>query len=421
LLCVRGFLVVIASILLATTAGAEPPDVTTPVAPRPLFGFDDSDPNRLQKADFSLSLNVTNDKDNGSALERDLFGLLMQPTGLSSGLHGILSYRRKMKRMTVGADTTSTLQHYAQVKDAIGDHGARLTLQVPLRRRIELFASQVLMYSQSYRLLAFPALSTNAAAPVLGSNTGEAVSRLKAYTATTNLGVTQTLSRRSSIDFGYDFQSISFSTGQADLRTWGAGGRFTRRLTRSAVLRFGYGQRLGHYGSFSPMQTTRMHDSGLGIDYERPRRRPTAISVTSGSTIVVGRVLVTGEAVVKQYLGRSWAARMLYRRRPEFVGGFAEPVFLDSATAGLEGFLGRRLELSTSAVYSTGEIGSKATYDSYSGSARASFAMNRHLALSLEYLYYSHRFAGDIITVPAAAALDRHSVRAGVRWWSPLR
>jgi hypothetical protein len=111
---------------------------------------------------------------------------------------------------------------------------------------------------------------------------------------------------------------------------------------------------------------------------------------------------------------------MLYRRRPEFVGGFDEPVFLDSATAGLEGFLGRRLELSTSAVYSTGVIGSKATYDSYSGSARASFGMNRHLALSLEYVYYSHRFAGDI-TVPAAAALDRHSVRAGVNWWSPLR
>ena len=129
---------------------------------------------------------------------------------------------------------------------------------------------------------------------------------------------------------------------------------------------------------------------------------------------------MTGEGVMKQYLSRSWSARMLYRRRPEFVGGFPEPVFLDSATAGLEGFIGRRLELSTSAVYSTGEIGSKATYDSYSGSARASFAMSRRLALSLEYLYYSHRFAGDI-PVPAAAVLDRHSVRAGIRWWSRLR
>jgi hypothetical protein len=382
--------------------------------------LDDRDPNRLQKADFSLSLNVTNDKDNGSVLERELFGLSMQPAGMSSGLDGILSYRRKMKRMTVGADTTSTLQHYAQVSDAIGDHGAHLTLLVPLRRRTELFASQALTYSESYRLLAFPALAASAAAPVLGSNTGEAVSRLKAYTATTNLGVTQTLSRRSSIDFGYDLQSIRFSTGEADLRTWGAGGRFTRRLTRAALLRFAYGQRLGHYGSFSPGQITRMQDSGVGIDYESPRRRPIAISVTSGSTIVVGRVLVTGEAVVKQYLSRSWAANIRYRRRPEFVGGFAEPVFLDSATAGLEGSLGRRLELSTSAVYSTGEIGSQATYDSYSGSARASFAMNRRLALSLEYLYYSHRFAGDI-TVPAAAALDRHSVRAGLRWWTPLR
>jgi hypothetical protein len=419
-LCVRGCLLAIASILLASAAAAEPPDVATPLAPRPLFGFDSRDPNRLQKADFSLSLNVTNDKDDGSALERELFGLLMQPAGMSSGLHGILSYRRKMKRMTVAADTTSTLQRYEQIQDTVGDHGASLTLRVPLLRRTELFASQRLMYLQSYRLFAFPDLSADAAVPVLGSNTDAAVSRLKAYTATTNVGLTQTLSRRSSIDFGYDFQSIQFSTGEADLRTWGAGGRFTRRLTRSTFLRFGYGQRLGQYGGFSPGQTTRMQDSGVGIDYESPRRKPIAISVTSGSTLVVGRVLVTGEADVKQYLSRSWSARIRYRRRPEFVGGFTEPVDLDSATAGVEGFVGRRLELSTSAVYSTGEIGSQATYESYSGSAVASFAMNRRLALSLEYLYYSHRFAGDI-TLPAAASLNRHSVRAGIRWWTPLR
>jgi hypothetical protein len=47
--------------------------------------------------------------------------------------------------------------------------------------------------------------------------------------------------------------------------------------------------------------------------------------------------------------------------------------------------------------------------------------MNRHWALSLEYLYFNHRFAGDI-RVPAAIAnaLNRHGIRVGVRWWNRL-
>jgi hypothetical protein len=425
LISLRATAIAIVLILLVQLAEAQD---STPAPTRQLFGSDSRDPNRRQKADFSMFFNVTND--NGSQLstasqlqQLDRWGMRQ---GAYSAVEGVLSYRTKHRRIVVDADTRSTFQYHPRLNDTISDYGARVALQIPVRRRTELSASQNVTYFQSYAL---PTLSEQ---PVgFGgfsqmSESRHAVSSVTGFTSTTNLRVTERLTRRSSIDIDYDLQSTQFTGDEADLRAWGARGRFTRRMTRSAMLHVGYGQRLGRYSASRPGDAVRIHDLDLGVDYRRSLSRSTTVSVTPGSSIVAGsdgrQYRLTGDVLARHRFGRRWEATALYRRSSQFVEGFADPFFIDSATAHIAGHLGRRFEVFTSASYSVGDIWSvsRATYDSYSGSARARYALNRHSAISLEYLYYKHRFAGEI-AIPAAAAVNRHSLRVGLLWWRPVR
>jgi hypothetical protein len=422
-------------LLIGSVISTAPPFAAAPaaqgVAVPVVFGSDRGNPNRRHKADLFLSSFATKDNDvSPAAGARGVVDPRLGGDALYSALQGVVSYRRKTARTTLSADAGSTLHYHPQLNNTFGDYGAGATLQGRLRRRTEISATQRVTYFQNYRMSVIPPVSDQAVGAVPAAYGGEALSRLEAFSSMTSLRVTQTLSTKTSADIASEFQSVDFVNGGTDLRTWGAGGRVTRRLNRSVALQAGYGQRHGRYGASSGGPPTRIHDVNVNIDYRGQR---TTVSVRPGSSIVddsQGRQYrAAGEVAINRRLGKAWSAGFVYRRSSEFVEGFADPFFLDAATVGLTGRVSRRIELSTWAGYSSGVIGlwdesngpmSQAPYESYSGSARANVSMNRQWAVTLEYLYYNHQFAGDIHG-PAPAALDRHSMRVGMRWWSPLR
>jgi hypothetical protein len=397
-----------------------------PVPDRRMFGHDRRDPNRREQADFSMFFNVTNDT--GQKLregsDRTVLDRWTTREGAYSAVGGLLTYRKKHRRIVFDADARSTVQYHPQLTDTIGDYGARVAVQTPVGRRMDLSASHSSSYFQSYQLpmLADQPVQTGGFADM--SEAQQALSRLAAYTSFTNVRAVHRVSARSSIDLDYDIQSTQFAGDETDLHTWGARGRFSHRMTRSASLRLGYGQRVGRYGAAA--SRVRIHDVDLGVDYTRTLGRSMTLNIAPGSSVAVGsegrQYRMTGDVVAKRRLGRSWDATMLYRRSSEFIEGFADPFFVDSATARVAGHLGRRVDLAASAGYSTGDLWSMshAMYDSYSASTRVRYALDRHVAVSVEYLFYNHRFDG-VVAVPTAAAVNRHSMRVGLSWWRPLQ
>lgn len=372
-----------------------------------------------------MLLNVTNDSGRklSAGSDRDAWATRQ---GAYSAAEGLLTFRRKHRRIVFDADARTSFQYHPQISDTIGDYGARVAVQLPLRRRTQLSATHSSSYFQSYQLPTLAEEPTELGRFAQISESRHAVSRLAAYVSATSVHLEERLTPRSSIHVEYDAQSVQFAEDDADLRTWGARGRFSRRIARSVLVRVGYGQRVGRYGASHSSGAVRIHDLDLGIDYRRSLSRTLTVNVTPGSSIVVGseghEYRVTGDVLVKRRVGRTWNTTVLYRRSSEFIEGFTAPFFVDSATAGVAGHLGRRVDIAGSAGYSTGDLSSMsyAMYDSYSGSARVRYALDRHIAVSLEYLYYNHRFDGEI-AIPAAAVVNRHSMRIGLLWWRPLR
>jgi hypothetical protein len=242
------------------------------------------------------------------------------------------------------------------------------------------------------------------------------------------------------LSVGYALRRTDYESAEMrDLEDQGAHLRFTRRLTRTLGLRLGYAYREGTLSGLFLVQplpeqvgTVRSHDIDVGVDFNRAlgRTRRTTVGFATGTTVISTpvqnqyRLLAT--AHLSRMLGRSGLVRADYQRGLQLVEGLNVPLFTDSVTVTAAAMAGARWELSASAGYTTGEIGSRAIsgtggFDTYTGTARALFGLTRHLALTAEYFYYHYLFPPGATLVPGfARGLDRQGVRAGLAIWAPL-
>jgi hypothetical protein len=133
--------------------------------------------------------------------------------------------------------------------------------------------------------------------------------------------------------------------------------------------------------------------------------------------------MVTGNAYLNRQVGRSWDARLEYRRGMQFVEGFPDPFFSDTVSTTLEGFAGPRTRLSFGATYTSGDVGvlTDRSYDTYNANAHAQLAATRWLAFYADYFFYHYKFApGVVLPFGIGRGLDRNGVRVGVNLWAPL-
>jgi hypothetical protein len=107
-----------------------------------------------------------------------------------------------------------------------------------------------------------------------------------------------------------------------------------------------------------------------------------------------------------------------------YIEGFDQPVFSDSASAGLGGLISRRVEFSTGARYFAGAAGLTAAappFDSYAAWARIQTGLTQSLAAYAEYRFYRYEFtdtAARPIGLPSN--FQRNGVRVGLSLWVPL-
>ena len=243
--------------------------------------------------------------------------------------------------------------------------------------------------------------------------------------------------RHSTVTVGTSYTKTDLTrepTGNFDVRSIGANVRHA--VSGSASLRIGYALEESTYeGSSTP--STRIQNLNIGIDYRKPlsRSRRSFLRFTTGSIIseqVAGitepaegrRIQAIGSASLVHQMGRTWNAVAQYRREVGYLEGFAQPVFSDSANAAVGGLITRRLDLFLDANYITGTSAIRRDaprFDSYSASARLRRALNRSLAVYVEYLFYQYNFdeAADR-PVGLPRKFNRNGVRVGLSLWLPL-
>jgi len=423
------------AVAFAQATSPSPPART----PQGLFGAvgrSETAPNRL---DFTASLIEGYDSDVPAEFRRNI-----DQSSLVDGFSTIFStsmdYAWTGRRAQVGATASSAWRYYNELGETrSAGYSAGLGASFQLSRRTTLFANQAAAYLPTYLYGIFPTgvdLAPGATPPTAQDfSTNE----FRSYTYVTSaaLGHDFTSRSRMSLDGDFSYTDRLDETPQwRDVDSHRLQGEYAHDVGRNTALTARYAYRSGEFG-YGVVGTTTEHSLNVGVNYTRPlsatRRAVLSFSIgpsgadipqTIGNTTVVRRQYqAVSEAGFAYDFGRSWTARANYRRGLEYVVDLPEPVYADSVGAGVAGLLSRRVDLSLSAAYSSGEsllnLGST-LFDTYTGDVRLRYALTRTFAAYAEYLYYYYDFReGAQLLAGIPAGLERNGVRLGLTLWVP--
>jgi hypothetical protein len=252
------------------------------------------------------------------------------------------------------------------------------------------------------------------------------------------LGTNHRLTRLTWVSADANYSTRRIGAGTQDFRTATGGGRLRHQVGKGAFLKAGYYYTDAHYGD---VRSYGRHLLDVGVDYSRDLSfaRRTTLSFDTGTSIVtfpasdadddgrddaLNRLRLGGSAQLRHEMGRTWVAAISYQRGVQFLEGWPEPLFTDSAGAQLQGSVSRRIQFSASVRASTGHLARNrddSGFNVYHGGATLTYALNRHLNVGVLYSTYHHQFEESVALPPGFGAwFERHRVIAQVSAWAPL-
>ncbi len=366
-----------------------------------------------------------------------------QQSGAYEGGELRLRYVNGGPKGSVDFGAGTTYRYYQALKELTGfDDWASVGFTLRLASRTALRATETMAYTPYYSFGVFPGLSPAVPGQSVSASPEYSLLKRPAIGYSSSASLDHRLTPRATLSADYSFTYTDFRNEQDPYRNWSVGGSFVYRLTPSVNARIGYHYRRGTYALFAGRQPVDGQDIDAGIDYSRPiaRSRRTTFGFTTGSSIfhvydpglgdtvippgLRARYLVNGSAYLNRQIGRSWNARLDYRRGVQFVDGFPGPFFSDAVAGVVGGLLGVRTQIGLTAAYTNGNLGvttADRNYVTYTGRANAQFALFRWMAIFTEYSYYHYDFDPSVVLpIGMNRGLDRQGVRIGVNLWVPV-
>jgi hypothetical protein len=312
---------------------------------------------------------------------------------------------------------------------AFQSYSGFLNWQSPLGRRFRVDLRQDAMHSSFYQLFGAPRadLAPSGQPITAPASPDQGLSDSTTFGFTTAARLTQTLSGKSSLEYGYIRRQTHYESDGHDFLMNRGDITFRHGMTRAATLRLGYGYEKADYGSGLPLE---IQNIDVGLDYSKPLgfSRRTRVGFSIGSSVLTRASLnfyrVGGRADLTHEIGRTWEIVGSYARGVQLTDLSPQPFYSDTLTAHANGMAARRLELTFDARYTTGQLTLSSAghgLEMYGASSTVQWALTRLLALYGTYGFYHHSIPpGVVVPVDMARNVDRHSVRGGVRLWVPI-
>jgi hypothetical protein len=334
----------------------------------------------------------------------------------------------------INARANSSIRYYPDLTDLVAaTHDGSVSASYEVNDRLSFNGRGGFAYTPYFDFAALPDLDPESpAVPVRGRDTAFSTRRLRTFEGGGDLVYGS--SERSSISLGYGIrQTTSIEEGQSatDLSAFAG---YHRRLNRRTTSRITFVHRDGENEVGGVSRPVRVEDLEFGLDrdWARSQTRRTTFSFSVGPSLIEHQnqqqVRAFGGFGVSHPFARSWNIRAFYRRGVTFLTGVTEPMLSNSATVTVGGLLTRKLDVSLSAGATLGEVGIESetaqTYDTYTGSARARYAISRSFAIYGEYIYQSHNYNAALAPVvgeeSALPGVTRSGLRFGLTWYTPL-
>jgi hypothetical protein len=291
--------------------------------------------------------------------------------------------------------------------------------------RTQLQASQSASYSPSLFFRWAPA-EIESAAKDLAARVNGAAFDAATYSLASSATVTRSFGRGTSVAAAYSRRSTQVAGGPFSFVTQGGGIRLMHELSSGASLRAGYGREIAQFG----IGSAEVDNVDLGLDYERtlPFAKRTRVTVSSGASVTTvegaARSGLVGRAVIDHPFGRSWLARLSYERGVQLREGLLQPMVADALAAGIEGALGRRIELLATAGALLGAVGPGGRdnrYFGYNGLARVRVALTRRVSFDAQYYTQLSQFGESAeLSSFIVRRMNQQGARVGVSVTAPL-
>ena len=437
----RGAAFVATGLLMGVTGTASSQDITIARPPQGIFGGIRPDVRPTKRLDFGLSLVEAYDDDVPQTVQQTIDPSGLQTGGFSTLLNANASYSWRRQRTEIGANVASSVRHYSELEEVRSmGHSAGLGVSTEMPGAVKLFFNQAASYSPTYFYGLLPTDTNLIVGDAHTTSPDFTVSDLESYLYQTTASLQKTFSPRRNLTVGGDYSytdRLNESDLWRDIASYGVRGMYSERVGRNTALTGELRYRSGEFGYGGDGTTTEVATS-IGVDYShrlsasrrvslRGNVGVSATDLPEGTTHVVGfqrQYRTIGETTLIYQFGRSWQMRTDVRRGVEYLADLPEPVFSNGLGAGVDGLLSQRVDFSASAGYSSGaSILTQNTleYDTYAGNAKVRYALNRSLALYVQYLYYYYVFRGNTqLLAGIPSGLERNGARAGLTLWLPV-
>ena len=351
-------------------------------------------------------------------------------------------YSRQSTRASFGVSARTGANIYSLQTQPILTSAAGVYVRAPLGRRLSFTGTSTFSYAPYYNLGLFPGLAGTIDPADLSAtvdpNINQAIYPNHSYLYGLSTGLAYQLSKRSAISVGYDQQYTDFRDGQRDLRAYTANARYTRQFSRDLGLHVGYSYGVASFQGTNNTVLPVIQNIDVGADYNKTLSfsRRTRFSFSSGTAMMANGSSptspqfnrhyfnLTGSANLDYEIGRTWSARLSYRRGWQFVDTFAAPFFVDGVTAGLGGSAGRRGTFGASASYTYASVGAagQGQHQGYSSNATYRLRFTSWMSGFAQYSYYQFDFPNNVASLPAGfpQSLNRHVARVGFSMTAPL-
>jgi len=347
--------------------------------------------------------------------------------------NGSIDYSLNRDRFGMSASVGTSSRYYPTVEPHLASgHSGSLGMRLRIARRTSLGAQVSTIYQPFTLSGVFPSIFDTdlGAFPAITSPNLDLTTTTDRYLMNQGgVSLMQTLSRRTSLLFGYTRQQSESARYNFNYASDNAYGAYTFQVDSNLGLRFGYGYLKGRFDDGSREYTN--HNLDIGVNYNKVLSfsRRTTFSFGTGSTAIsdgnTTRFQATGNARLKHEIGRTWGASVAYDRGVNFIESLRQPVFTDAVTAQFGGLFNRRVEFSANAQASFGQLGFSSSrnngFDTYYAGTALQYALTRHVSLGLNYAYYRYGF-DTLFLLPQGVAqnVNRQSVRGSVNLWAPL-
>ena len=347
-----------------------------------------------------------------------------------AGLNAGAAFEHRSDRIRARARTTGTYQQFLQERP-VGATTVETTGAVNWRvgTRLSVDASAAHLYSPFFQF--HPTLMTSPYFPGVVIPVAPYIASLvTSQTVDLSTGVTSYYSKHSTLSASISRRQSRFDRKpEHDFTMNGGQALWTRRLNRDFLVRLGYArEKIRQHHDARAIYVHETLDAGIDFTRALSVGRRTTLAFNSQTSIIrrpdIGRhYRLNGGASLARMFGRTWLFGVHANRSTEFMPGFVEPLFSDTAGLSVMGLFSRRAELILLANGGQGEFGfdgSLGRFSTANSTAQLNFAITRKFGLFAQHAFYFFQLPPGASPVSSVNRLLRQTLTVGATAWIPV-